>query len=101
SFSRKSRVQPKRIFITSAKRLFQQHRSFSDITALQQQSPVHPDQQTYQSVFSIPARNLEIGSANLSISAGVNYSRVLPTEQFTIVGGLRLTALEAMIIRHP
>jgi hypothetical protein len=38
---------------------------------------------------------------NLSISAGVKYSRVLATEEFTMVGGLRRTDLEAMIIRDP
>jgi hypothetical protein len=32
--------------ITSAKRLFQQHRSKPEVTALQQQRPVHLEQQT-------------------------------------------------------
>src|SRR5215510_6960021 len=38
---------------------------------------------------------------NLSISTGVKYSRVLVTEEFTMVGDMRLTAFVATIIRIP
>jgi hypothetical protein len=41
-FTRKSRVQPKEILITSAKRLFQQHRSTAEITAVQYWQPGPP-----------------------------------------------------------
>jgi hypothetical protein len=37
---------------------------------------------------------------SLSISAGVKYSRVRATEEFTMVGDALLVALEAMIIRY-
>jgi hypothetical protein len=45
-FTRKSRVQPKEILITSAKRLFQQHRSKPAVTGTSALRPVTLDEQT-------------------------------------------------------
>jgi hypothetical protein len=45
-FTRKSRVQPKEILMTSAKRLFQQHRSTTAVISTGSSSLLHYNQQT-------------------------------------------------------
>src|SRR5262245_3166779 len=61
--TREPRLQPGEFLTTIAKRVLQQYRSFSAITAVQQERPVHHDKQTYLSRVFNPARDLEIGLA--------------------------------------
>src|SRR6202011_4639540 len=46
-FTRNSRLRSGEFLITSAKRLFQQHRSKPEITASQHWHPLHPSEQTF------------------------------------------------------